>query len=132
MFDRYTLYINLRSTYIHTYIHKYIHTKTVLLHIYRRYIQYIHKYVYKGSRTTACIHTYIHTIAVPSLRRDSPTIRMVNLGDAPALFNNATTATGSVADRIEPSYSTRSIPKMHIYTYIHTYIRAYISADYYW
>ncbi len=78
-------------------------------------------YVYKGSSTTACIHT----IAVPSLRRDSPTIRMVNLGDAPALFNNATTATGSVADRIEPSYPTRSIPKMHIYAYIHTYDHTY-------
>jgi hypothetical protein len=42
------------------------------------------------------------TIAVPSFISDSPTIKIVNLGLAPALFSKATTATGSVAAKIDP------------------------------
>ena len=43
------------------------------------------------------------TMAVPSLKRLSPVMVMVNPGDAPKAFSKATTATGSVAAAIEPN-----------------------------
>lgn len=42
------------------------------------------------------------TIAVPSLNKASPSIRVLNLTLAPNSFNKATTATGSVALKTEP------------------------------
>lgn len=45
------------------------------------------------------------TIAVPSLSRDSPSTRVLNLTLAPNYFKRATTATGSVADRTQPRVS---------------------------
>jgi hypothetical protein len=41
-------------------------------------------------------------MAVPSFMRDSPIIRVVSFGLAPALFKIDTTATGSVAETIDP------------------------------
>ena len=42
------------------------------------------------------------TIAVPSLKSDSPSIRVANLLLTPSSLSRATTATGSVALRIDP------------------------------
>lgn len=43
------------------------------------------------------------TIAVPSLSKLSPSIRIVSFFEAPISFINATTAMGSVAEMIEPN-----------------------------
>jgi len=43
------------------------------------------------------------TIAVPSFSRDYPSTKVLNLTLAPNYLSRATTATGSVADRILPS-----------------------------
>ena len=42
------------------------------------------------------------TIAVPSFIKDYPSTRVLNRTLAPNSFNNATTATGSVADNTQP------------------------------
>mmetsp|Transcript_86681 Transcript_86681/g.173413 ORF Transcript_86681/g.173413 Transcript_86681/m.173413 type:complete len:218 (-) Transcript_86681:597-1250(-) len=42
------------------------------------------------------------TNAVPSLSRDSPSMRWLSLSGAPSVWRTATTATGSVALRMEP------------------------------
>lgn len=42
------------------------------------------------------------TIAVPSLSRDYPSTRVLNLTLAPSYFRRATTATGSVAESTHP------------------------------
>ena len=47
--------------------------------------------------------------AVPSLRSDSPSIRVPSDGGAPSAFSNDTTATGSVADNMAPIMSAVSI-----------------------
>jgi len=43
------------------------------------------------------------TVAVPSLSRLSPSIKVLSFLEAPSSFSNATTATGSVADTIDPN-----------------------------
>lgn len=47
-------------------------------------------------------HTVKRTIHVPSLKTLSDSISELNLIGAPASFNKAKTATGSVHERIEP------------------------------
>ena len=42
------------------------------------------------------------TMAEPSFMRDSPVMSIVSFGEAPRDFSSETTATGSVAERIEP------------------------------
>merc|ERR1719201_1180013 len=53
------------------------------------------------------------TTAVPSLQTDSPEINMVNLGETPSVLKRATTATGSVAERIDPK--AKDIGRSHPY-----------------
>ncbi|KAG0575637.1 hypothetical protein KC19_5G019300, partial [Ceratodon purpureus] len=55
--------------------------------------------------STICRYRRNTTIAVPSFMRDSPSIRVLNFLLAPNSFNNATTATGSVALSRPPSKS---------------------------
>eukprot|EP00351_Strombidinopsis_sp_SopsisLIS2011_P002974 CAMPEP_0116876562 /NCGR_PEP_ID=MMETSP0463-20121206/8473_1 /TAXON_ID=181622 /ORGANISM="Strombidinopsis sp, Strain SopsisLIS2011" /LENGTH=69 /DNA_ID=CAMNT_0004523229 /DNA_START=3223 /DNA_END=3432 /DNA_ORIENTATION=- len=43
------------------------------------------------------------TIAVPSLSKLSPSIKVANLLEAPSSLSKATTATGSVAETIAPN-----------------------------
>lgn len=43
------------------------------------------------------------TIAVPSFNKDSPSTKVLNRTLAPNYLSNATTATGSVAERTHPS-----------------------------
>jgi len=43
------------------------------------------------------------TKVVPSLSEDAPSIRVVSRSDTPSSLSKATTATGSVADKIEPA-----------------------------
>ena len=47
---------------------------------------------------------------MPSFIIDSPEISIVSLGDAPSELSSATTATGSVAEQIEPK--SRQVGKM--------------------
>lgn len=49
------------------------------------------------------INNIKNTIAVPSFSKDYPYTKVLNLTLAPNYFNNATTATGSVAERTHPN-----------------------------
>ena len=51
---------------------------------------------------TNFIKTIKNTMAVPSLRRDSPSTKVLNLTLAPNSLSKATTATGSVAESTQP------------------------------
>ena len=48
------------------------------------------------------INSIKKTIAVPSLSKDYPSTKVLNLTLAPSYFSKATTATGSVAERTHP------------------------------
>ena len=52
------------------------------------------------------------TNAEPSLSKDSPSMRDASFFGAPSVFSTATTATGSVADKMEPSRRHISQPQL--------------------
>merc|ERR1719327_1293025 len=56
-------------------------------------------------------------IAVPSFSRLSPDMSMVSRGLTPSVLNNATTATGSVADRVAPNTNALGQPQPYGRTY---------------
>lgn len=57
----------------------------------------------KDFSLTILIKSEKRTIATPSLSIDSPSISVLRFLLAPNYFNKATTATGSVADKIDPN-----------------------------
>ena len=65
------------------------------------------------------------TIAVPSFMSASPVICIVSLGLAPTALSSATTATGSVAARIEPN----AIARFQSQPYGSKYLRSCIEND---
>jgi hypothetical protein len=71
--------------------------------------------------TTISTKTKKKMAADPSFKRDSPSIIIFNLILAPVDLRMATTATGSVAARIE--LKERAIPQLKIGWYPSTYIR---------
>jgi len=64
------------------------------------------------------------TIAVPSLRRLSPSIRVASLLEAPSSFKSTTTATGSVAEAIDPNRREASQVKTPVYYRIYVIMSA--------
>jgi 2',3'-cyclic-nucleotide 2'-phosphodiesterase (5'-nucleotidase family) len=56
-----------------------------------------------SSCTTSRLNIVYRTMAKPSFSKLSPSIRMDRLSTTPSSFNIATTATGSVADSIDPT-----------------------------